>query len=102
MADWNDIEARQRATRRFCELLDADDELRERCKSDSGAARDALQKAGDFTEMPADLEVRVFERERGERDQLVTMVLPARGKVPPEHTFDAREVWQCTYLPYKQ
>jgi hypothetical protein len=102
MAEWNDISARRQATRRFCEMLDSDEKLRDNCKNDPAAARDALQKAGDFRDMPTDVEVRVFERDRGSSDKLVTMVLPPRGEVPPEQTFDAREFWQCTYLPYAQ
>ncbi len=102
MNSWNDEnpKVRQDATRRFCEMLDSDSALREACKNDPEKARATLQKAGDFDDMPADLEVRVFEDQRASSDQLVTMILPPVGELPSPEIFDARSVWRCTWISY--
>ena len=101
MSKWRS-NARIPATRKFCEMLENDEALREQCLSDPGKARDTLQKAGDFEDMPSDLQVHVFENEVESSDQMVTLALPKKGELPPADIFDAKEVWLCTWNHYLQ
>jgi hypothetical protein len=52
--------------------------------------------------MPPDLQVHVFENEVESSDQMVTLVLPKKGELPPADIFDAKEVWFCTWNHYLQ
>ena len=101
MSKWQS-EARTAATRKFCEMLDQDAALRQECKTDKSKAWETLRAAGDFEDMPTDVEVRVFESEVGSSDKLVTMVLPPEGQLPPADVFDAKGVWLCTWSHYLQ
>ncbi len=94
--------ARTAATRKFCELLDQDAALRQQCKDDKSKAWETLRAAGDFEDMPADVEVHVFENEVKSSDKVVTMVLPEKGQLPPVDVFDAKGVWLCSWTRYLQ
>lgn len=102
MKKWNDVDARRAATRKLCEWLDKDSNLRKQCMTDQQVARETLRKAGDFEDMPAEIEVRIMEDKRGETDKLVTFVLPEKDNLPPIDQFDPDSVWRCTWIPYLQ
>lgn len=102
MNKWNDIDARRVATRKLCELLDKNNNLRERCKTNQEVARETLRAAGDFEDMPGDVEVRIMEDARGVGDKLVAFILPEQDNLPPLDRFDPATVWRCTYQPYSQ
>lgn len=100
MAKWNDNNDREKAAWNFCQMLQNDPELREKCKNDRRAAWKALQEAGQFEDMPGGTEVRVFEDTVESSDQLVTIVLPKQ--LPSLSNFNVLEVWRCTWLPWEQ
>jgi len=102
MSEWNDENARADATRQFCEMLDADSALREACKRDKKTAWQTLKEAGNFTDMPTDIEVYVFENEVESSDKMVTLVLPKQGDVPSGDSFNPKSVWLCTWSRYLQ
>jgi hypothetical protein len=103
MGEWsNDPDIRQTATRIFCEMLDADPALREKCKADPAAAKETLKKAGNFTDIPADVIVYVMEDKLSSSDKIVAMVLPEQGKVPDAEHFELKSVWRCTWSVYLQ
>ena len=113
--------ARANATRAFCEYMDksaqpnADD--RRLCAavppSPAGLqrARALWKQLGDFwleedgpppagiKAIPGATVIRVYEPDN--RDDLVTIVLPERGDLPPASLFTARDYYRCTYWPYK-
>lgn len=95
-------DARIPATRRFCEMLDKNPTLRQECLTNPVKARETLEKAGDFEDMPADVKVFVFENEVQSSDEVVTLVLPKKGELPPLDIFDAKSVWLCTWSHYLQ
>src|SRR4051812_42917946 len=102
-SEWsNDPEIRQTATRIFCEMLDADPDLRERCKADPAVAKETLKKAGNFTAIPPEVIVYVMEDKLSSSDKIVTMVLPEPGKVPDAEHFELKSVWRCTWQRYLQ
>jgi len=101
MNKW-DSRARIAATRTFCEMLEQDKDLRKACKEDPQKARDTLKVAGDFEDIPADVEIHVFENEVTFSDKIVTMVLPKQGELPPPEAFDAKGVWLCSWNRYLQ
>ena len=83
-------------------MLDRDPELRKACKADRKKAWETLKQAGDFEDMPNDVEIHVFENEVGSSDKMVTMILPKEGELPPADIFDAKGVWVCTWAHYLQ
>jgi len=93
-------DARIAATRKFCEKLDLDADLREACKTQPETAWRTLNEAGDFEDMPADVRVYVFENKPDSSDKVVTLVLPAKGELGPADTFDASGVWYCSWPHY--
>lgn len=95
-------DARIAATRKFCEMLENDAALRQQCVTDPTKARETLQRAGDFEDMPADLKVYAFENEVESSDQIVTLVLPKKGELPSADVFDAKDVWYCSWSHYLQ
>ena len=104
MSEWNneDPTGREVATRKFCEMLDADPALREKCKADPAVAKETLKKAGGFTDMPQDVVVHVVEDQLSSSDKIVTMVLPPQGAVPDAEHFELKSVWRCTWTRYLQ
>lgn len=100
MSKWTNINARTAATRKFCEMLDADVALRKACQKDRKKARDTLKRAGKFTDMPTDIEVYVFENQVKSSDKVVTLVLPKRGQLPSQRAFDPKDVWLCSWARY--
>lgn len=104
MSEWNseDPAVRETATRKFCEMLDADPELRQKCKADPAMAKETLKKAGNFTDIPPDVIVYVMEDQLSSSDKIVAMVLPPQGAVPDAPHFEAKSVWRCTWQHYLQ
>ena len=100
MSKWTSVKARTAATWKFCEMLDADVALRKACQKDKKKARDTLKRAGNFTDMPANIEVYVFENQVKSSDKVVTLVLPKRGELPPSPAFDPKSVWLCSWSHY--
>ena len=101
MSEWNDGNARTAATRQFCEMLNADPALREACQQDKKIAWNTLKEAGNFTDMPTDIEVYVFENEVKSSDKVVTLVLPKQSE-QLTGAFDAKSVWRCSWSHYMQ
>ncbi len=110
MNDWNANDdaankAKKLATYKLCERLDKDADpkgIRDACRNDPKAARDALRQAGDFINMPADLPVYVCEENAQDRGKVVAIVLPAKGQMPTFDAFDFKKTWICTWTPYAQ
>jgi hypothetical protein len=103
MSDWNDETpgVKEAAAFKFCQRLEEDlDGIRERCKRDMKTARDTLREAGNFTNMPADLPVYVFEDDPTEMGKVVAIVLPKKGEMPNFDHFDIDMTWPCTWTPY--
>lgn len=103
MPDWNDDDpaAKEAAAFKFCQILDRDENgIRRRCKESRKTARDTLMAAGEFTNMPEDLPVYVFEDDRRAKEALVAIVLPKKGEMPDYEHFDIDTTWPCTWTPY--
>jgi hypothetical protein len=104
MSKWksNDSPAeRKAAAYDFCTKLDGDANLREACKKDQNVAWNTLRDAGEFVDMPHAVEVCVLEDDSiTANNKIVTMVLPVRGHLKPFDTFQAAEVWRCTWAHY--
>ena len=103
MIPWSeDPEVRKTATRKFCEMLDADPALRQKCKADPATAKETLKQAGDFTNIPPEVIVYVMEDQLSSSDKIVAMVLPPQGAVPDADHFELKSVWRCTWNVYLQ
>jgi hypothetical protein len=117
MCDWDDINARREATRRFCEELHQPENAAQkaRCKRDPEYARDLFAKLGRFFKeedvqpngtplaaIPRHTRFVVFDADEVvPRDLLVTFVLPRSDKpLPPSKQIDPTEIWRCTWTPY--
>jgi hypothetical protein len=117
MCDWNDMNARRQATRRFCEELHQPENAaqRARCKRDPAYARDLFARLGLFykeedaqpsgsslTAIPRHTRFAIFDADEiVPRDLLVTLVLPRTDKpLPATKKIDPTEIWRCTYWPY--
>jgi hypothetical protein len=117
MKDWKDIPARDEATWQFCLYLRSNPT---EMPKNSDDAKKLFAKCGQFyidgdpkqpgdenlTAIPKETEFRVYPfNPIRERDKdLVTIVLPTwTGKesdIPPRDSFDAVQVWRCTWSPY--
>lgn len=105
MSDWNDPNARYLAAYKLCDRLDKDADpkgIRDTCRTDPKAARDALRLAGDFSNMPADLPVYICEGNAEDMGKVVAIVLPPKGQMPSPPAFDIKKTWVCTWTPYFQ
>ena len=102
MGKWSENDDRVAATRNFCEMLHKDPLLKAECMASAEVARCTFRIAGKFEDMPADIEVRVFDPERVSNDKLVVLVLPDPATYQPGDPADARSVWRCTWEPYKR
>ena len=103
MSEWSDDpDVRQTATRKFCEMLDANPALRQKCKADPATAKETLKQAGSFTNIPPEIIVYVMEDQLASSDKIVTMVLPAQGAVPDADHFELKSVWRCSWTRYLQ
>lgn len=97
-----DEDRRADAVYNFCEALEKDPALRERCcNKDLPDAKITFAREAPY-DVPEDVIVRVFEIEDEEPgDKLVTIKLPKPGKLPAREKFIAKEVWVCTYVAWK-
>ncbi len=108
MSDWNDPKARARASFAFCQRLQVDPELRRACTDDSdvskasGIARRVLREAGEFENMPDDVEVRVVENDRAKADKIVTIVLPAPEETVDPLTTNSKDIWRCSWSLWEE
>jgi hypothetical protein len=109
--------ARAQATRALCEYFEEEKNWGERdfCTQvpptpDSLAkTKELFVSKGDFLSkadpaqpnlkpIPADTVIRIYEL--GKRDDIVTIVLPAKKKLPDAALFVARDFYRCSYWPY--
>jgi hypothetical protein len=97
-----DPEVFKKATRRLCEILDGNNDIREACKNRQSLAKEMLRLAGDFDEIPDDVEVFIMEDELKAGSNVVAMILPPKGELPDPDSFEAKRVWVCTWNHYIQ
>jgi hypothetical protein len=108
--------ARANATRAFCEHMENLSEAERSIYTAVPPTPDGLRRArelfarlGDFQleengpipniePIPTTTVFRVYEPDN--RDDLVTIVLPPKGDLPPVTLFAARDYYRCTYWPY--
>jgi hypothetical protein len=95
-----DPSKRQAAVIAFIQRLEKDPTTRAKCCDPTDphdTARETFLKAGGYTGVPSDVQVRVFEMDTElPGDKLVTLILPKK-KINPK-TFKYRKAWVCTYV----
>lgn len=75
---------------------------REECKNDRQKAKDALKEAGHFDQIPAEVEVFIMEDDIAANSNVVTIILPNKGKKMDEDHFEAKKYWTCSWHLYPQ
>jgi hypothetical protein len=101
--DWNtaDPEVKKKAVYDFCTRLDKDvDGIRDSCRDKPRTARDTLQEAGNFKNMPEDLPIYVCEDNAQDRGKVMAIILPKKGELPKWEDFDIKSTCPCTWTPY--
>jgi hypothetical protein len=102
--DWNtaDPEVKQKAVYDLLTELDKDvDGIRDKCKGNTRTARDRLQAAGNFKNMPENLPIYVCEDNEQDRSKVMAIILPAKGELPGWDDFDIKATCPCTWTPYR-
>ncbi len=102
MSDWKNREDRKEATWRLLQKLDADPALRQACLNEPDKAKETLQACGEFTNMPADVELRLLEGNETAQEKLAIIVLPPVGEMPERAGFEGDEYWRCSWLIWEQ
>jgi hypothetical protein len=95
----------KKVTFKLCGMLDGDATAlsrREDCKNDRQKAKDALKEAGDFDQIPAEVEVFIMENDIKANSKVVTVILPPKGEIPDSGHFEAKKYWVCTWHLYPQ
>jgi hypothetical protein len=102
MSSWKDEQARTDGTWNFSQMLDTDPNLRDACKKDRALARETLRKAGNFDDLPDNLDLYVSEDNIDSGDQVATLVLYGVDHLPPREKFVLGTVWRCSWSHYLQ
>ena len=97
-------QVRHDTTYNFWKMMQDNATLRKTCTDTTHpaeareAARKALEAAGNFEQIPKDVEVRVFEFDRPTADKLVSIRLPSKSDPDLDPiTFKEEEIWRCSW-----
>ncbi len=99
------MERQARSKRRNVEIPQAtgqNQELRRECLKFPWIARKVFEETGAFQNMPASVEIRVLEDNKGARDNLHIIALPPAGNLDTQDKFDPNIVWLGCWNLWKQ
>lgn len=97
MADWQERKDREEGAWQLLAKLDQDPKLRAECLADPAKARETFASVASFTNMPPEVEVRILDDSKEQLDNLVVMVLPRVGELPPKEKFNVGDFWRCCW-----
>lgn len=93
MSDWNNQKDRNEAAYNFLKKLEEDPQLREDCLKYPWIARKVFEEIGGFENMPASVEFRAIEDNKGARDNLHILAVPPVGDLGPREQFEVDSLW---------